>query len=74
MTEGLLRSRVAAYGHAPAFRTLAVNILFQNDIQVCDLIMSGVLSTLSGDQVRLRGEWYRLDSLHARNDGLPVRG
>ena len=44
MTEGLLKNRVAAYGQAAAFTALAVNILFQNGIQVSDLIMSGVLA------------------------------
>jgi predicted TIM-barrel fold metal-dependent hydrolase len=44
MTEGLLKNRVAAYGQAAAFTALAVKILFQNGIQVSDLIMSGVLS------------------------------
>ena len=44
MTEGLLKNRVAAYGSAAAFTALAVNILFQNGIQVSDLIMSGVLA------------------------------
>jgi len=44
MTEGLLKNRVAAYGQAAAFTALAVNILFQNGVQVSDLIMSGVLA------------------------------
>src|SRR3984893_2280007 len=43
MTEGLLKNRVAGYGPAAAFTALAVKILFQNGIQVSDLIMSGVL-------------------------------
>jgi predicted TIM-barrel fold metal-dependent hydrolase len=44
MTEGLLKNRVAAYGQAAAFTAPAVEILFQNGIQVSDLIMSGVLA------------------------------
>jgi uncharacterized protein len=44
MTEGLLKNRVAAYGQAAAFTALAINILFQNGMQVSDLIMSGVLT------------------------------
>jgi hypothetical protein len=44
MTEGLLKNRVAAYSQAAALTALAVNILFQNGIQVSDLIMSGVLA------------------------------
>ena len=39
-----MKNRVAAYGKAAAFTALAVNILFQNGIQVSDLIMSGVLA------------------------------
>jgi predicted TIM-barrel fold metal-dependent hydrolase len=44
MTEGLLKNRVAAYGQAAAFTALAINILFQNGMQVSDLIMSGLLT------------------------------
>jgi len=44
MTEGLLKNRVAAYGVAAAFTTLAIDILLQNGRQVSDLIMSGVLA------------------------------
>ncbi len=44
MEEGLLRNRVTTYGAGAAFTALAVDILFQNGIQVADLIMSGVLA------------------------------
>jgi len=44
MTESLVKSRIAAYGEAAAFTTIAIDLLLQNGRQISDLIMSGVLA------------------------------
>lgn len=43
MAEGLVKSRVAAYGKMAAFTELAVDIFLRNGLQLNDLLMSGVL-------------------------------
>jgi uncharacterized protein len=43
MAEGLLKNRVATYGKMAAFAELAVDIFLRNDVQLNDLLMSGVL-------------------------------
>jgi uncharacterized protein len=42
ITEGLVKNRIAIYGQAAAFTTIAIDLLLQNGRQVSDLIMSGV--------------------------------
>lgn len=44
MAEGLLKTRVAAYGKMAAFAELAVDIFLRNGLQLNDLLMSGVLA------------------------------
>ncbi len=44
MAEGLLKTRVAAYGRMAAFAELAVDIFLRNGLQLNDLLMSGVLA------------------------------
>jgi len=44
MTEGLVKSRIAAYGKMAAFTELAVDIFLRNGLQLNDLLMSGVLA------------------------------
>ena len=44
MTEGLVKSRMAAYGKMAAFTELAVDIFLRNGLQLNDLLMSGVLA------------------------------
>jgi predicted TIM-barrel fold metal-dependent hydrolase len=44
MTEGLVKSKIAAYGKMAAFTELAVDIFLRNGLQLNDLLMSGVLA------------------------------
>ena len=44
MTEGLVKTRIAAYGKMAAFTELAVDIFLRNGLQLNDLLMSGVLA------------------------------
>ena len=43
MEEGLLKSKMKAYGKMTAFAELAVDIFLRNGVQLTDLLMSGVL-------------------------------
>jgi predicted TIM-barrel fold metal-dependent hydrolase len=44
MTEGLVATRIKAYGKMAAFTELAVDIFLRNGLQLNDLLMSGVLA------------------------------
>jgi uncharacterized protein len=44
MTEGLVSTRIKAYGKMAAFTELAVDIFLRNGLQLNDLLMSGVLA------------------------------
>jgi len=44
MTEGLVGTRIKAYGKMAAFTELAVDIFLRNGLQLNDLLMSGVLA------------------------------
>jgi uncharacterized protein len=44
VTETAVKHRIASYGRAAAYTTIAIDLLLQNGRQVSDLIMSGVLA------------------------------
>jgi len=44
ITESIVKSRIAAYGRAATYTTIAIDLLLQNGRHVSDLIMSGVLA------------------------------
>jgi predicted TIM-barrel fold metal-dependent hydrolase len=44
IAESVVKNRIASYGRAAAYTTIAIDLLLQNGRQVSDLIMSGVLA------------------------------
>jgi len=44
ITDSVVKNRIASYGRAAAYTTIAIDLLLQNGCQVSDLIVSGVLA------------------------------